>query len=69
MNNNDELIGIKDFIFKFRGWWAASFGIVVALILGILIGILMTESKIINDCKYISNFRIGDSGYTCARKI
>jgi hypothetical protein len=65
---SNELIQMKDWIFKFKGWWAASFGIVVALILGILIGILMTEGKIINDCKFISSFRIGDQGYNCIRR-
>ena len=66
---NNELISIKDFILKFKGWWAASLGMVVALVLGVIIGILSVESKIINDCKYINNFRIGDQGYSCQRKI
>lgn len=66
---SNELINIKDFILKFKGWWAASLGIVIALILGIAIGILIVESKIINDCKFLSAFRIGDQGYTCQRRI
>jgi hypothetical protein len=65
---NNELIQMKDWIFKFKGWWAASFGIVAALIIGILIGILMTERKIMDDCKFISSFRIDSQGYNCIRR-
>jgi hypothetical protein len=65
---NNELIQMKDWIFKFKGWWAASFGIVAALMVGIVIGILMTERKIMDDCKFISSFRIGDQGYNCIRR-
>jgi len=69
MKMSNELINMKDFVLKFKGWWAASLGIVVALILGIIIGILVVESKIINDCKFLNAFRIGDQGYNCQRRI
>ena len=69
MKMSNELISVKDFILKFKGWWAASLGIVVALIVGIVIGVFIVEGKIINDCKFLNAFRIGDQGYTCQRRI
>jgi len=65
----NELIQVKDWVKKMRTMWAASLGVILALIAGVLIGILAVEARIINDCKYIGNFRIGDQGYTCARRI
>jgi len=56
MKMSNDLISIKDFILKFKGWWAASLGIVIALILGILIGIFVVEGKIINDCKFLTPY-------------
>ena len=64
----NDLMPLKDWMKKFRGWWATSLGIVVALVSGVLIGILSVESRIINDCKYINSFRIGDQGYNCQRR-
>ena len=64
----NDLIQVKDWVKKMRTMWAASLGVVLALIAGVLIGMLAVEGRIINDCKYIGNFRIGDQGYACSRR-
>jgi hypothetical protein len=58
---------------QFKKWavqtWAKSLVFFLALMIGILAGNMMTEGRIINDCKYMSNFRIGEQSYVCQRKI
>lgn len=65
----NEIIDFDSFLAKVRTWWAASLGIIIALILGVLFGILYVESRILNDCKYISGFRIDSQSFNCSRKI
>lgn len=66
--NNDFGI-LKDWILRFKGWWAGSLAVIIAFLLGLGAGILTTEGRIINDCKYINNFRVDSQGYQCIRKI
>lgn len=49
--------------------WAKSLVFFLALVIGVITGTFMTEGRIINDCKYMSNFRIGEQSYTCQRRI
>lgn len=49
--------------------WAKSFWPLFALLLGVLIGVLVATSNIINDCKYAGAFRIDSQAFTCQRKI
>ena len=48
--------------------WAASLGIVLALVLGFTAGVLHTEGQIIDDCRFSGVFRIGIQSYNCLRK-
>lgn len=65
----NELINAK----QAKDWivrhWAKSLGPILALIIGILIGVLMVESRIIEDCKYMKNFRFGNQAFNCTRTI
>lgn len=65
----NELIDLKKIFEKVKEWWAVSLGVFVALIFGILIGIVIVENKILNDCKYLSAFRISEQSFNCVRRI
>jgi hypothetical protein len=65
----NELIGIDKMYASFQKKWAKSFFIILAMIIGIFIGMVIVRSDILNDCKFLGGFRIGDSSFTCARKI
>jgi NAD/NADP transhydrogenase beta subunit len=49
--------------------WTASFWPILALLLGVLIGVLGTTGSIINDCKYAGAFRVDSQAFSCQRKI
>lgn len=65
----NELIDVS----KVQSWiqskWKSSLGIVIALVFGILIGLLLVESRIIDDCKYLKTFRFGNQAFTCVRTM
>jgi hypothetical protein len=52
-----------------RAAWAESFGIVVAFVLGILLGIVYKQEDIMEDCKYSGTFLVHSQAYNCQRKI
>lgn len=64
-----EVLGISDMTKKFNTWWAKSFGVILAILLGILIGTFMNRGAILDDCKFNGVFRIGDQSFTCVRKM
>lgn len=49
--------------------WAKSFAAVLMLVVGMWIGQVQTESKIIGDCKYAGAFRVDVQAFTCQRRI
>ena len=53
----------------FRRVWAGSMGIVIALVLGLLLGIVYKSGDIIDDCKYSGSFRVHSQAFNCQRKI
>ena len=53
----------------FVGVWANAMGVVLALILGVLLGITYKQSDIMDDCKYAGSFRVHSQAYNCQRKI
>lgn len=65
----NELIDVPKMYESFRKQWAKSFFIVVALLIGMVIGMVMVRSEIVNDCKFLGGFRIGDQSFNCVRKI
>lgn len=54
---------------KLKQTWAKSFWPLLALLLGILIGVLSATNEIINDCKFAGSFRVDTQAFTCQRKI
>jgi hypothetical protein len=57
---------INDFI---RDVWANSLAAVMMLFIGISIGSIQTESRIVGDCKYAGAFRVDVQAFMCQRRI
>jgi hypothetical protein len=58
---------------KFFDWinniWAKSLAAVLMFFVGMLIGQVQTESRVIGDCKYAGAFRVEQQAFTCQRRI
>ena len=52
-----------------RKVWANSMGVVIALVLGIILGVVYKQGDIIDDCKYAGSFRVHSQAFNCQRKI
>lgn len=61
-----EWVKIKKFI---KDVWSNSMGVVIALLLGVLLGIVYKQGDIIDDCKYAGSFRVHSQAFNCQRKI
>ena len=68
MNNHPliEWAKIKRFI---KDVWSNSLGVVIALLLGLVFGIVYKQGDIIDDCKYAGSFRVHSQAFNCQRKI
>jgi hypothetical protein len=49
--------------------WAKSLAAVVMFWIGIWIGQVQTESRMVGDCKYAGAFRVGHEAFMCQRRI
>jgi hypothetical protein len=58
---------------KFFDWinniWAKSLAAVLMFFIGMLIGQVQTESRVIGDCKYAGAFRVEQQAFICQRRI
>ena len=58
---------------KIKKWvkeiWANSMGAIIALVVGILLGIVYKQGDIMDDCKYAGSFRVHSQAFNCQRKI
>ena len=52
-----------------RGAWANMMGAIIALVIGVLLGIVYKSGDIIDDCKYSGSFRVHSQAFNCQRKI
>ena len=57
---------IWDFI---NAIWAQSLVAIVLFCLGLMIGVVNTESRIAADCKFAGAFRVDIQAFICQRKI
>lgn len=64
----NEIEQLKKVFSWVKSVWAQSLGIVLSLLIGFGLGVLHTEGKIIDDCRYSSVFRIGLQAYNCQRR-
>ena len=49
--------------------WAKSLVAVVLFIIGLWIGSVTTEGRIVSDCKFAGSFRVDIQAFTCHRRI
>jgi hypothetical protein len=52
-----------------NGVWAKSLAAVIMFVVGMMIGQVQTESRIISDCKFSGSFRVEIQAFTCQRRI
>ena len=67
--NGHPLLEWKKIRAWIRGVWAESLGVVLAFVIGILIGIVYKQEDIMEDCKYSGSFRVHTQAYNCQRKM
>ena len=49
--------------------WAKSLAAVLMFFIGVAIGQVQTESRVIGDCKYAGAFRVEQQAFMCQRRI
>ena len=64
-----ETIDYKKVIAWVNDVWAKSLAAVVMFFLGMYIGQVQTESRVIGDCKYAGAFRVEQHAFMCQRRI
>lgn len=64
-----EVINYKAIWEWINAMWAKSFVSVGCLLIGLGVGSLMSESRIVSDCKFANSFRVDIQAFTCQRKI
>jgi hypothetical protein len=64
-----ETIDYKKFFAWVNAVWAKSLAAVVMFVLGLWIGEVQTESRVIGDCKYAGAFRVEQQAFMCQRRM
>lgn len=64
-----ESIDHKKIIAWVNDVWAKSLAAVLMFFIGMAIGQVQTESRVIGDCKYAGAFRVEQQAFTCQRRI
>jgi len=49
--------------------WAKSLAVVVMFVIGMWIGTVQTEMRVVGDCKYAGAFRVNHEAFVCQRRI
>lgn len=62
-------IEIKGLLHLINSVWAKSLASVLCLILGVYLGELNAESRIVSDCKFSNTFRVDIQSFNCQRRI
>lgn len=64
-----ETVTYKHILDWIHATWAKSLAAVVMFCIGVAIGQVQIESKIIGDCKYAGSFRVNHEAFVCQRRI
>jgi hypothetical protein len=64
-----ETFDYKQILNWVNGLWARSLAAVAMFFIGMLIGQVQTESRVIGDCKYAGAFRVEHQAFMCQRRI
>ena len=58
---------------KAKDWivskWGNSLGYLLCILLGVIVGVLTVEWRVVDDCRYLKAFRFGPQAFTCVRTI
>jgi len=49
--------------------WAKSLVAVILFFIGLAVGQVQTESRVVGDCKYAGAFRVDHQAFVCQRRI
>jgi hypothetical protein len=64
-----ETIDYKKIFVWIQNVWAKSLAAVIMFCVGLSIGQIQTESRVIGDCKYAGAFRVEQQAFMCQRRI
>jgi len=64
-----ETIDYKKVIAWINDVWAKSLAAVLMFFIGIYLGQVQIESRVIGDCKYAGAFRVAHEAFVCQRRI
>jgi hypothetical protein len=65
----NELIDMKRMWKEFNEKvWAKSLIVVLMFLLGMMIGSMLVRNSVLDDCRFLSSFRIGDYAFSCVRR-
>ena len=64
-----ETLTYKQVLDWVHATWAKSLAVVIAFCIGIAIGQVQTESRVIGDSKYAGAFRVDHQAFVCQRRI
>ena len=64
-----ESLNYHAIIFWLKRKWARSFFVFLAFFIGMWVGGITTESRIIGDCKFAGAFRVDIQAFACQRRI
>lgn len=62
-----ELIDLQQFQKWLVAKWRTSLGLFFALVVGIVVGMLIVEGRVIDDCRFLKTFRFGNQAFSCLR--
>ena len=64
-----ETIDYKQIFVWVNNAWAKSLAAVIMFFIGMWIGQVQIEGKMVGDCKYAGAFRVGHEAFMCQRRI
>ena len=64
-----ETINFRKILDWVNAVWAKSLAAVIMLLIGLYIGGMNAEDRIVADCKFAGSFRVGIQAFTCQRRI
>ena len=64
-----DTISYKAIFAWINGIWAKSLAAFIMFFVGLYIGEVQTEGRVIGDCKYAGAFRVEQQAFVCQRKI
>jgi len=64
-----ETIDYKKVIAWINDVWAKSLAAVLMFFIGVYLGQVQIESRVIGDCKYAGAFRVNHEAFVCQRRI